>query len=333
MSIEFVTSTADFESYLKSNKYVLANFTASWCGPCQAIKPVLDQFYTDSSDKYIGIEMIKIDIDEQAELASKYEITSVPTFLCFEDRKIVAEIKGANIQELLKQLDKMTERATKDNVKRKGNPRRASFVEAKDVPLLRDIALYIPKGYEVLNDNIHFGEFESLNIQSLQGDGSATVKDVFNKMCGPATIYTDADSQGLLYIPFMNISKIYSILIKLTDKATINVEKSKLDDEEIEVESQPPNLIKVWPNLHNILSFDDASLDGSAAHAESIDKFGDDGWYEVKLKFVRFQNVQSLNIFIEGDDEDYHTLIDKIIIIGINGDTKDQGKIQKLDDE
>lgn len=57
------------------------------------------------------------------------------------------------------------------------------------------------------------------------------------------------------------------------------------------------------------------------------------GWYEIKLKYVRFQKVSSIDLFIDGDDDELHTLIDKIVIIGVDGESKNQGKIEKLGDE
>lgn len=82
------------------------------------------------------------------------------------------------------------------------------------------------------------------------------------------------------------------------------------------------------------MTFDDASHNATAAHAEHLGKPDDNGWIEAKVKYVRFQNVQLLNMFIEGDeDEDWHTLVERIVIVGVTGESKDQGKIGQLDED
>lgn len=330
MSIKFVTSAADLDAYLEGNRFVMVNFTALWCGPCQAVKPILDQLYIDPDQKYIGVEMVRVDLDTQRELSARYEITSVPTFLFFREKQVVERIKGANVPELIKQLDAFATQAREtDAPPRSGNGRSVNPTTTTN-PLVKEIAEYIPKGYEVLNGSIHFGEFESLNVHSLY---NKEIKEVFklDSEFSESSVYSDADSQLLFYVPLMNISKVYSFLIKISNTHT--EEGSTLDSDDLKDESQRPNLVKVWLNQQSILSFDDATEDSNAPHIENIDVTAlKNDWYEIKVKFVRFQNVQSLNIFIDGDDEDYHTIVDKIVIIGVNGESKEQGKIQKDED-
>ena len=112
------------------------------------------------------------------------------------------------------------------------------------------------------------------------------------------------------------------------------VDESALDvDSDDSDEIQPPNLIKVWCNTQSILSFDEASVDTSAPHIEKVSTNDEEQWLNIKFKFVRFQNVQNLTIFVDGEDEDYHTVIEKIVIVGVNGESKEQGKINQIDDE
>jgi thioredoxin 1 len=80
---------------LNQPEYLLFYFTASWCGPCQTIKPMIlklkEGLQTDNIKFYL------IDIDENDDLCAKCDVTSVPTFILFKDRKSVGQTKGANI--------------------------------------------------------------------------------------------------------------------------------------------------------------------------------------------------------------------------------------------
>jgi len=80
---------------LNQSEYLLFYFTATWCGPCQTIKPMILKLQEGlQSDK---IKFYLIDIDENDELCEKCNVTSVPTFILFKDRKSVGQVKGANI--------------------------------------------------------------------------------------------------------------------------------------------------------------------------------------------------------------------------------------------
>lgn len=333
MSIQFVKSTTDFDNYLKSNKYLMANFTASWCGPCQAIKPVIDQLY--SSGKYDKIEICRVDLDAQKELASKYQVTAVPTFIYFESGKEISRIRGADVNGVTNALNSLNEKASNDSSVRERNGNQATPAMLSGVE--KEVKEFIPKGFEILNSSIDFQRFEGLNVKPIYQDSQVQNLFKLDVEEGTSTVWSDADSQLLFYVPFLNICKVYSVLVKVRNQEKLVSEYLAVDDEDLTLESQLPNTVKLWPNLQSILSFDEAA-DSNAPHQEKIDldkdEINDGGkWIEAKVKFVRFQNVQSLNIFVEGDDDDYHTIVDKIVIVGISGESKDQGKIQSLEGE
>ncbi len=80
-----------FEEYLQANKVALVDFTATWCGPCQMLKPIVEQLATEYEGK-AGVAMV--DIDQNRAIASKYGIMSVPTVMIFKDGQPVEQIVG-----------------------------------------------------------------------------------------------------------------------------------------------------------------------------------------------------------------------------------------------
>jgi thioredoxin 1 len=83
-------SGRDFESALASHDPVLVDFSASWCGPCKAMAPVLESFAARRPD----LSVVKLDIDEAPSIASRYSVRSVPTLMLFKDGKPVASQAG-----------------------------------------------------------------------------------------------------------------------------------------------------------------------------------------------------------------------------------------------
>lgn len=80
---------------IEQPEYLLFYFTASWCGPCQKIKPLVLKLKEGLQNDTIKFYMI--DIDENNELCEKCNVKSVPTFILFKDKKEINQCKGANI--------------------------------------------------------------------------------------------------------------------------------------------------------------------------------------------------------------------------------------------
>ncbi len=92
MSAHDVTEATFTEEVLNSDKPVLVDFWAEWCGPCRLVGPVLDQIASENSDK---ITIVKLNVDENPSLAAKYRITSIPAMKVFKGGEEVKTIIGA----------------------------------------------------------------------------------------------------------------------------------------------------------------------------------------------------------------------------------------------
>lgn len=79
------------EEVLKSDKPVLIDFWASWCGPCKMMSPVIDAIAEEMGEK---VKVCKINIDEEQNLAVKYNVMSIPTFIVIKDGKEVSRSVG-----------------------------------------------------------------------------------------------------------------------------------------------------------------------------------------------------------------------------------------------
>jgi thioredoxin 1 len=75
-----------FQDVIKSDTPTLVDFYATWCGPCQAMMPTIDQL---KAKKGSSLRVLKIDVDKNAEVAAKYKIKSVPTLILFKKGEIV----------------------------------------------------------------------------------------------------------------------------------------------------------------------------------------------------------------------------------------------------
>ena len=76
---------------LNSDKPVLLDFFASWCGPCRMVGPILDEIAEERED----IKVCKVDIDQQPELASRFRVMSVPTLMVMKNGQIMEQSIGA----------------------------------------------------------------------------------------------------------------------------------------------------------------------------------------------------------------------------------------------
>ena len=89
--VKYVNAEALEELIASTNQTVYCDFWASWCGPCRMVAPILDEIAEERED----IKVCKINIDEEPELASEYQIMSIPSLMVVRDGKIVSRSVGA----------------------------------------------------------------------------------------------------------------------------------------------------------------------------------------------------------------------------------------------
>ena len=107
MSTAKSVTDASFQAdVLDSEKTVLVDFWAEWCGPCRMVAPILDQISAEHGDK---IEIVKLNVDENPQTPAQYRVTGIPTMNVYQNGEVVKTIVGAKPKAaLLKDLQEFT---------------------------------------------------------------------------------------------------------------------------------------------------------------------------------------------------------------------------------
>lgn len=97
-----VATNNTFDELIQSDKLVIADFWATWCGPCRMLTPILDEVEEEMSDK---IQVVKVNVDDADEVAAQFRIMSIPTLLFFKNGQVVDKTVGAMPKNVL--IDKI----------------------------------------------------------------------------------------------------------------------------------------------------------------------------------------------------------------------------------
>ncbi|OCK84124.1 putative thioredoxin [Lepidopterella palustris CBS 459.81] len=327
-----IESAAQFSSLLSSSRIVVVDFYADWCGPCKAIAPMYEQLSAQLSRPNI-ITFTKVNTDTQSQVAQSYGITAMPTFMIFKNGREVSKIRGARAQELSEAVKKLAAEADSDGTS-------GGFGEASTSggPTWRGAEL--PRGYSDITDQVDIRGLDLLNSDSELGgvralfDSAAPSSLGSGKGKGKAIgaesksdwVESDVDEQLMLYIPFQSTLKVHTIqLTSLPPKSE--------DDDEIPMR---PRTIQLYTNRAHNLGFEEADDIPSTQSITLASTDWDEktGTAKVELRFVKFQNITSLVIFVvDGDGEGEKVRLDRVRIVGETGEKRDMGKLEKVGED
>ena len=94
--------TSEFDELVKNNKTVVVDFFATWCGPCKMFSPILEKLSEEEKD----VKVVKVDVDEEEDLAYRFGISSIPTVIIFKDGKPVSKAIGYRSLDQMKEMIK-----------------------------------------------------------------------------------------------------------------------------------------------------------------------------------------------------------------------------------
>ena len=102
MSVIVVNNNNFSQEVLQSDKPVLVDFFATWCGPCKMLSPIVDQL----ADEHPEVKVCKLDVDENQDLAQQFQVMSIPTLILFKDGQATSKVVGLQTKAALEQLIK-----------------------------------------------------------------------------------------------------------------------------------------------------------------------------------------------------------------------------------
>ena len=104
MSVITLSDLEATEKFRQLNHKSVLYFTATWCPPCKAIKPL----YEEMATKYKDVAFGKVDVDDNSDAALEFEISAVPTFVFFDGEEVIERFSGADSNQLLSLVEKLS---------------------------------------------------------------------------------------------------------------------------------------------------------------------------------------------------------------------------------
>jgi len=264
----------------------------------------------------------------------------MPTFMIFKQGTAVETVQGADprkLQEVVKKLAAEADGGSSSGGF--GGPSGTSSWRNGDLPKgYNDVSDQVDiKGLELLNADSEFGGVRVLFDESkptglLKGKATTEKKD---------WVESDTDEQLMMYLPFQSMLKVHTIQVgfrllgKFIGLLISSIQITSLpptseDDDEVPMR---PKTIQIYPNRPHILGFEEAEdIPATQTITLKDSDWDSTGTATIPLRFVKFQNVTSLVLFIvDGEGSGERVRVDRFRIIGETGEKRDQGKLEKIE--
>ncbi|KAF1971207.1 DUF1000-domain-containing protein [Bimuria novae-zelandiae CBS 107.79] len=323
-----ISSPEQLVSLINSQRLVVVNFYNEWNETCKTIGPVYDQLAASLARP--GITFTKVNAEKQTQIAQSYGATNPPLFVIFKQGNQVSKFTGQNPQQLsdnIKKLAAEVESGEGGFGEASGSSSAPGTWRGAALPRgYTDITDQVDvRGLDLLNSDSEFGGvktlFETKAPTSLgKGKGASTGKEASSDW-----VESDVDEQLMLYVPFISTLKIHTIQISSFPP--------KSDDDDDDENPIRPKTIRLYTNRQHNLGFEEAEDIAPTQIFELKPSDWDEstGTAKLELRFVKFQNVYSLVLFVvDGDGEGEKTRIDRIRIIGESGEKREMGKLEKV---
>ncbi|KAF2200019.1 DUF1000-domain-containing protein [Delitschia confertaspora ATCC 74209] len=327
-----ITSPAQFNLLISSTRIVVVNFYNPEETTCKAIAPVYEQL-AERLFQPNALVFATVNIPEQPQVAQSYGITTPPTFMIFKESRQVSKIQGAKLNELsdaVKRLAAEADQTSGSFGKHKGESSSSGMWRGADLPRgYTDITSQVDvRGLELLNADSDFGSVRTLFEESkpatlATGKGKGAASGAESKK---DWVESDVDEQLMLFMPFTSTVKVHTLhLTSLPPKSD--------DDDDAPMR---PKTIRLYTNRAHNLGFEEADDIPATQTLElkPTDWNEETGTAKAELRFVKFQNISSLVVFVvDGDGESDKVRLDRVRIIGDSGEKRDMGKLEKIGDE
>jgi PITH domain/Thioredoxin len=278
------------------------------------------------------VTFTKVDTEAQKPIAQQFGITALPTFVLFENGKEYTRVQGASPQNLNKLIQRVSQISSGGGESSGGDSGTGAWMGAALPRGYTDVTDQIDiRGLELLNADNEFGSvrtlFETSKPSSL---GSAASGKGKSKATGEGNgngndwVESDTDEQLMLFMPFQSTLKVFAIQIT-------SLPPSESDDEI----PMRPRRIQLYTNRAHNLGFEEADdMPATQTIELSESDWNKDGTANMELRYVKFQNVSSLVLFVvDGDGDGERTRIDRVRLIGESGAKRDMGKLEKIGDD
>lgn len=316
-----IIDTAEhFAEVLRSNTLVIAHFHSGPDRDDAGLSTISDIFSQLSTQLSVPSQLAfaKVDIVGRTRIVETYGINVTPTFITFKQGREMKRVRGADPTVLQNYVQDVAREATKVQDTAASSSSKGKFWSGAA----------LPRGYEDVTDQVDLQGLDFLNIDSETGGARSILQQekpsALDKRGQKDYIESDTDEQLMLFIPFQSTMKLHSIHITSLPPT---------DDDEA---AMRPKSLRLYTNRSTVLGFDEAddTVSTQAIEIKESDYDKKTGTAKVELRYVKFQNISSVVIFVvDGLGDSEKTRIDRIRLIGESGEKKAMGKLEKIGNE